>query len=335
MGASLTSTGRLRLLEAAFDQGIRHFDTAPLYGMGLAEEVLGRFARSRRGDITITTKFGLAPRPIPPLLRPVLPIARAFHRRIWRRWRPQSLGSAIVASPPVPQPNASEPSRAPISIPEPAPPELQPPSPQREAEVMPYDLAAIRLSLEASLRKLGSDHIDFFLLHEGQSGHLSEEVIALLETLVQEGKIKQYGLGSGRSASWTILNRWPAFHGVVQIPDHLFQTDTSWFAAHAAAPLFTHSVLQTPLRTPDLRPSLDRLLQEWADRTGQDPGRPDLLSELLLVGGLLNNPAGCVLFSTSRVDRIAGHGQTLHNLPWMAPLLQDLLVEVRADRRGP
>jgi aryl-alcohol dehydrogenase-like predicted oxidoreductase len=63
MGSAMTAAGRLRLLEAAFDQGVRHFDTAPLYGMGLAEEVLSIFARGRRSDITITSKFGLLPPP--------------------------------------------------------------------------------------------------------------------------------------------------------------------------------------------------------------------------------------------------------------------------------
>ena len=82
MGAALTSRGRLRLLDAAFDAGIRHFDTAPLYGLGLAEEVLGRFARRCRGDITLTTKFGLEPPAIPTPLRPVVPIARVLHRRL-------------------------------------------------------------------------------------------------------------------------------------------------------------------------------------------------------------------------------------------------------------
>jgi hypothetical protein len=190
------------------------------------------------------------------------------------------------------------------------------------------------MGLETSLRKLGSDYIDFFLLHDCQSSQFNEEVIAVLESLVQEGKIKNYGLGTGRSASWSILNRWPAFNGVVQIPDHLLNTDTASLAAKAAPPLFTHSVLQTPLRSAALRPTLDALLLSWADRTGQDPQRPGLLGELLLVGGLLNNSEGCVLFSTARVDRIVDHMQTLQRLPSLGWPLKDLLAEARGDARG-
>jgi len=331
MGASLTSTGRLRLLEQAFDQGIGHFDTAPLYGMGLAEEVVGRFARGRRGEITITTKFGLFPPAIHPIFRPMVPIARALQRRLRRRWNAQSQGLLIPSNASLHSPPAASPAEVPQSDPS-APLTTAPPA--GEMESYPYNEAAIRGSLETSLRKIGSDYIDFYLLHECQSGHLNEEVIAFLDSLVQEGKIKHYGLASGRSASWNILNRWPEFRGVVQIYDHLWQSDTEWFAKNAPAPLFTHSVLQTPLSSPALRPRLDLLLSRWGERTGQDPMRPGLLGELLLVGGLLNNPEGCVLFSTSRADRIASHVQILERMDTVAPPLQDLLAEASGNGGG-
>lgn len=55
------SSNRQRVLAAAADLGISHFDTSPYYGYGLAEWELGAFAQGRRGAITITTKFGLYP----------------------------------------------------------------------------------------------------------------------------------------------------------------------------------------------------------------------------------------------------------------------------------
>ena len=46
-------------LQAAWDAGIRYFDTAPHYGAGLSEERLGRFlARHPRGDYVLSTKVG-------------------------------------------------------------------------------------------------------------------------------------------------------------------------------------------------------------------------------------------------------------------------------------
>lgn len=56
-----TSHERQDLLAAAFDHGFTHFDTAPYYGFGIAEQELGQFLRDRRGGITITTKVGLYP----------------------------------------------------------------------------------------------------------------------------------------------------------------------------------------------------------------------------------------------------------------------------------
>ena len=46
-------------LEAAWESGIRYFDTAPLYGLGLAEQRLGRFlATKSRDELVVSTKVG-------------------------------------------------------------------------------------------------------------------------------------------------------------------------------------------------------------------------------------------------------------------------------------
>ncbi|MCC6718536.1 MAG: aldo/keto reductase [Acetobacteraceae bacterium] len=46
-------------VEAGWAAGIRHFDTAPHYGAGLAEHRLGRFLRTRaRDEYTLSTKIG-------------------------------------------------------------------------------------------------------------------------------------------------------------------------------------------------------------------------------------------------------------------------------------
>jgi aryl-alcohol dehydrogenase-like predicted oxidoreductase len=54
-----SARGRLELVQVAIDLGITHFDTARLYGDGLAERVLGSALVGRRDTVTITTKFGL------------------------------------------------------------------------------------------------------------------------------------------------------------------------------------------------------------------------------------------------------------------------------------
>src|SRR5215470_7412083 len=48
-----------RLIEAALDRGIRHFDTAPSYGGGQSEDVLGTVLAGVQG-VTIATKVGIS-----------------------------------------------------------------------------------------------------------------------------------------------------------------------------------------------------------------------------------------------------------------------------------
>jgi D-threo-aldose 1-dehydrogenase len=54
-------------LQAAWDTGCRYFDTAPLYGLGLSEDRVGRFLRTRnRDDYVISTKVGRLLKACPP-----------------------------------------------------------------------------------------------------------------------------------------------------------------------------------------------------------------------------------------------------------------------------
>src|SRR5471030_3446316 len=49
----------LATVDAAWEQGIRHFDTAPLYGAGLAELRVGEaLAHRKRADYVLSTKVG-------------------------------------------------------------------------------------------------------------------------------------------------------------------------------------------------------------------------------------------------------------------------------------
>ncbi len=43
-------------MEAAYDLGIRHFDTAASYGAGRSEELYGRFVKSRRDQVFVASK---------------------------------------------------------------------------------------------------------------------------------------------------------------------------------------------------------------------------------------------------------------------------------------
>ncbi|MFD9234680.1 aldo/keto reductase [[Kitasatospora] papulosa] len=54
-------------VDAAWEEGIRYFDTAPHYGLGLSERRLGEALRDRpRAEYTISTKAGRLLDPLPP-----------------------------------------------------------------------------------------------------------------------------------------------------------------------------------------------------------------------------------------------------------------------------
>jgi aryl-alcohol dehydrogenase-like predicted oxidoreductase len=88
----LSSKARQSLLVAAWDSGIRYFDTAPLYGHHLAEKELGKFIGPRRGELVLATKFGILPNLL--FVRaPALMYAEKFVRRL-------TVGSRLGASAP-------------------------------------------------------------------------------------------------------------------------------------------------------------------------------------------------------------------------------------------
>ena len=76
-----------RLLDAAWDAGVRYYDTAPHYGLGLSERRLGEMLRRRpRGEFVVSTKVGrlLVPDPEGAGRRDDdLFEVSADHRRVW------------------------------------------------------------------------------------------------------------------------------------------------------------------------------------------------------------------------------------------------------------
>ncbi len=56
----------IAVFEASWDAGVRHFDTAPHYGLGLSEQRLGRFLATKpRDEFIVSTKVGRLLRPNP------------------------------------------------------------------------------------------------------------------------------------------------------------------------------------------------------------------------------------------------------------------------------
>ena len=84
----------------------------------------------------------------------------------------------------------------------------------------------IRIAVEGSLRRLGTDWIDLYQLHAPDPHTPIEETLAALDELVQEGKVRY--LGSSNLAGWQVVDadwiaRTSGFTGFVSA-----QNEYSW-----------------------------------------------------------------------------------------------------------
>lgn len=121
---AMTDDEGIQLVHAALDRGCNFFDTAPGYGHGASEELLGKALQGRRDDVVINTKFG-----------------------------------------------------------------------HRANGTTDFSAAAIRPSIEESLRRLRTDYIDSLILHNPPFEYLNgnSPQYEVLEQLKTQGKIRAYG----------------------------------------------------------------------------------------------------------------------------------------------
>jgi len=297
MGSALTDYGRLKLLQCALDQGITHFDTAPLYGMGEAETLIGKFIKNQRQEVTVATKYGRNPPRISMIYRLAAPLARAAYHR--------SRGLKKIIESTVRRENKNDP----------AAPRLAPTTPV--AGTRPnnssYEREDMERSLHKSLQKLRTDYIDFYLLHECSSGSITEEVIETLEGFVNQGKIKAYGLATGRTASKEILSNFPGFRGAVQIPLTVLNPDLA--NIHMANNLLTitHSALNHVVGKLQNILADQARLDEWCQIVSYDLLQPGAIPRFLLAHARLANPDGIVLFSSQKKDHLIKNAQYLRD----------------------
>ena len=255
----------LRLLETAFDAGIRHFDVAPSYGHGMAERCLGKFLKNKTAEVTVTTKYGI----LPPRQAGLLGIARNAARPIARRIPAVRKRVAAAAA-----------------------------SLKAKARFGAEDA---RLSLENSLRELGVERVDLWLMHEATADDLdSSDLLAMLERMRDQGRIGMYGMGTERGCLDALRQRHPEYCRVLQF---------EWSVRHRkpdfpGAFLIHHRAISSALRA--IQESFQRdsgLCRRWSDALDADLAKPDTIAALLLNGALESNPNGLVLFSS----RVPGH----------------------------
>ena len=167
-GASLTSMRSYAdvkdLLNTAYSLGIKHFDTSDLYGKGYSELIYGHFLKDKRKDITITTKFGLGQ----PFSANQLPISLLLPLN----YHLKTIKNAIKK----PQ-LINEPHYTPVAV--------------RE-----INRQYVEACFKASLNRLKTDYIDYYLLHEGLPNFLTDAAFDYLLDRKKQGQIRHIGLAT-------------------------------------------------------------------------------------------------------------------------------------------
>ncbi len=260
----------LGTLETAFEAGVRHFDVAPSYGFGEAEGCLGEFLARHKGDVTVTTKYG-----IPAASgRSLMSVARGLARPLLKL-----------------MPGMKERLRGAARTVETAGP--------AKAE---FTAGAARESLERSLRALRVERLDVWLLHEAEAADLVDDgLLRMMEEAVAAGKVGTFGVGSGRDKIEALLGGRAAYCPALQyewsVLDDLVAPGTA-FRIHHRALTENFRALHEALSGDAAR------RRRWSEYCGMDVGGPETLARLMLKAALECNPESVILFSSKRVEHI-------------------------------
>ena len=263
-----SSQERLQLLECAYDAGIRHFDTAPYYGYGEAERVLGEFLREKRDQVTVTTKFGILPpamvrnRLVNQLARKILGLAPSLRATLSKKALSLSKSGAFSAQ-------------------------------------------AARTSLEQSLKSLGTDFIDLFLLHEPTLHDAgSPEILEFLAVEVRRGTILAYGSGGEFPMIREIAKAGLPTSRWLQFEDNVLAPHVREIRALGANSITYRTFLKALFVVSEWLGANPRIRMEWEVSLGLKLSEEGALPALLLGLSMQTNHEGIVLFSSSRCDRI-------------------------------
>jgi aryl-alcohol dehydrogenase-like predicted oxidoreductase len=266
LGSRVSASKGLNALHSAFESGVDWFDLAPAYGAGEAEQIFSRFLAGRRDRVVVCSKVGRAP-----------PRRNALIKLVYGAARP--LAGALRG---LRQRFRNMPSTRNVAVP--LTPEF------------------IVLSLEQSLRRLGTDHLDIFALHAPAIGDVTrDDVLLALERARTSGKVKHLAV-SGDFATARAALLCPDIYSVVQVADDPLINPVGSLLNAAQRPLavVTHSIL-------GVGKSFDRLLQtahaggasalRKLSAAGYDGELETALARLLVDRALAVNADGVVLLS--------------------------------------
>jgi D-threo-aldose 1-dehydrogenase len=298
------------VLEFAYDLGIRHFDVAPMYGLGVAEAELADFVGSRT-DIRIATKFGIEPTAIGRFAgrvqRPIRQILR-MSPQIKSRVKQTAIG-----------PNAGAVARLLYSW-------------------RDYSVENARRGLVSSLRALRTEQISHFLLHEpvGPLSNDHNDLIDFLETERRTGRIDDWGPAGDLSQMDTTVANLSKRASVVQVPYNLI-TGYSGPASRADRPRIVYGILSQALRqVKDVLMHQPKFRQECNQLLDADLSDPRTVVQLLVRDSVRQNKGGTVLISSTRTENLelaySAASVPLSNEAEVASMIRQKCLYTRAEQ---
>ena len=240
--ALLGRTGKsdsLRALGAAWDEGIRFFDTARSYGYGESEALLGAFLKSRRHDAIVATKFGILPAP----------------QSGWKRVARSAARSLLSMAP-----QARSLVRKAVST------QLSPNK---------FTVPVLMRSIEESLSKLETDYVDVLFMHAAPAGVLEQQdLLEAMGRLVEQGKVRLAGLSAEPQVVETALELHTFPLRAMQFPCNVFDLSAAFrlvgrnadqavlVANHPFGGVTRVQACRTILRRLSASPEIDPVLRE-------------------------------------------------------------------------
>jgi aryl-alcohol dehydrogenase-like predicted oxidoreductase len=256
----------MKRLDIAYEAGFRHFDTAPAYGMGTSESVIGRALNGRRTNVTLASKVGIG--------RPHF--GRLFHfgRAMSRSFRAAAPGMARNIG------------GMAYSI----------ATPHGE-----FGLFKVERSLSESLRALRTDYLDLLLLHDVRSSDISHELLAFLDRQKRNGVVLALGIATSATEIELIRKRHGPFFDVWQhswsVLDDSNSTPVPFTITHRAIH-GAFDALRKWLRDDS------SVAARLSDIICLDLSDPIQLSRVLIGASIANNPHGITLVSSRNLNRI-------------------------------
>lgn len=251
------------------------------YGSGEAERVLGEFARTRRDEITITSKFGI---------RPVAATRGSAIRYLARR--------TMRLSPRVRSALGRQGARL-----------------VHQHEFSP-DKA--RTSLEASLGELRTDYIDIFLLHEARHEDCSDDLLGFLEEAVNVGKIRAFGVGTHGDGATLIATSAPAFARILQLEHSVLRPNAQRLEPDFRGAVITHGALAGFARLQAYLAGRPGESRRWSDQLGVNCGDDKTLASVMLLYAVHSGGRGPVLFASTLEAHAVANAEAVREDPFSA-----------------